>query len=29
MKTIKLFLASSAELKADRLAFEVFINRKN
>jgi len=28
-KTIKLFLASSAELKADRLAFEVFINRKN
>lgn len=29
MKTIKLFLASSAELKADRQAFEGFINRKN
>ncbi len=29
MKTIKIFLASSEELKEDRLGFEIFINRKN
>ncbi|MFM8333112.1 MAG: hypothetical protein ACKN9T_15615 [Candidatus Methylumidiphilus sp.] len=29
MQTIKLFLASSSELQADRQAFEIFINRKN
>ncbi len=29
MKTIKIFLASSAELKHDREQFELFINRKN
>lgn len=29
MKTIKIFLASSAELKSDREQFELFINRKN
>lgn len=29
MKTIKIFLASSAELKSDREQFEIFINRKN
>lgn len=29
MNTLKLFLASSAELQADRQAFEIFINRKN
>jgi internalin A len=28
-KTIKIFLASSSELKADREQFEIFINRKN
>jgi Leucine-rich repeat (LRR) protein/GTPase SAR1 family protein len=29
MKTIRIFLASSAELKDDREQFEIFINRKN
>jgi Leucine-rich repeat (LRR) protein/GTPase SAR1 family protein len=29
MKTIRIFLASSAELKSDREQFEIFINRKN
>ncbi len=29
MSVIKIFLASSSELKADRIAFEIFINRKN
>jgi len=29
MITIKVFLASSSELKDDRTAFEIFINRKN
>ena len=29
MKTIKIFLASSSELKDDRQQFEIFINRKN
>ena len=29
MKTIKIFLASSSELKDDRKEFEIFINRKN
>ena len=29
MKTIRLFLASSSELKDDREQFEIFINRKN
>ncbi|MGH7597031.1 MAG: AAA family ATPase [bacterium] len=29
MKTIKIFLASSAELKSDREQFEIFINRQN
>ncbi|TNJ38706.1 ATP-binding protein [Chlorobaculum thiosulfatiphilum] len=29
MRTIRIFLASSSELKADRLAFEIEINRKN
>jgi len=29
MKPIKIFLASSAELKSDREQFEIFINRKN
>ncbi|MDJ0707757.1 MAG: COR domain-containing protein [Leptolyngbyaceae cyanobacterium MO_188.B28] len=29
MQTIKIFLASSSELKADREQFEIFINRKN
>ncbi len=29
MKTIKIFLASSAELQKDREKFELFINRKN
>jgi hypothetical protein len=29
MKKIKLFLASSSELKEDREQFEIFINRKN
>ncbi len=29
MKTIKIFLASSSELKDDREQFEIFINRKN
>ena len=29
LKTVKLFLASSSELKADREQFEIFINRKN
>ena len=29
MNKIKLFLASSAELKADREQFEIFINRRN
>ncbi|MGD1907036.1 MAG: COR domain-containing protein, partial [Leptolyngbyaceae cyanobacterium] len=29
MQTLKIFLASSAELKADREQFEIFINRKN
>ena len=29
MKKIKLFLASSSELKEDRQQFEIFINRKN
>ena len=29
IKTIKIFLASSSELKNDRREFEVFINRKN
>ena len=29
MKKIKLFLASSSELKDDRNGFEIFINRKN
>ena len=29
MITIKVFLASSSELKNDRTAFEIFINRKN
>ena len=29
MKTIKIFLASSSELKDDRKDFEIFINRKN
>ncbi len=29
MKNIKIFLASSAELKSDREQFEIFINRKN
>lgn len=29
MRTIKIFLASSSELKADREQFEIFINRKN
>ncbi len=29
MKKIKLFLASSSELKDDRKEFEIFINRKN
>ena len=29
MKTIKIFLASSSELKSDREQFELFINRKN
>jgi len=29
MQTIKIFLASSAELKSDREQFEIFINRKN
>jgi hypothetical protein len=29
MRTISIFLASSSELKADRLAFEIEINRKN
>jgi hypothetical protein len=29
MQTIKIFLASSAELKADREQFEIFLNRKN
>ena len=28
MSTIKVFLASSSELKDDRRAFEIFINRK-
>lgn len=29
VKTIKIFLASSSELKEDRAQFEIFINRKN
>lgn len=29
MKPIKIFLASSAELKSDREQFELFVNRKN
>jgi len=29
MKTIKVFLASSSELKEDRVQFEIFINREN
>lgn len=29
MKTIKVFLASSSELRDDRKEFEIFINRKN
>ncbi|MGF1535371.1 MAG: hypothetical protein ACFB4J_02635, partial [Elainellaceae cyanobacterium] len=29
MQTIKIFLASSSELKGDREQFEIFINRKN
>ncbi|MEM9121370.1 MAG: COR domain-containing protein, partial [Cyanobacteria bacterium P01_F01_bin.56] len=29
MQTIKIFLASSSELKADREQFEIFINRQN
>jgi internalin A len=29
MQTIKIFLASSSELKSDREQFEIFINRKN
>ena len=29
MQTIKIFLASSSELKADREQFEIFISRKN
>ncbi|UJB73182.1 hypothetical protein HRE53_31905 (plasmid) [Acaryochloris sp. 'Moss Beach'] len=29
MNTIKIFLASSSELKADRQQFEIFINREN
>jgi hypothetical protein len=29
MQTIKIFLASSAELKSDREQFELFLNRKN
>jgi hypothetical protein len=29
MKTKKIFLASSSELKNDRKEFEIFINRKN
>ncbi|WP_167599175.1 hypothetical protein [Chlorobaculum sp. 24CR] len=29
MRTIRIFLASSNELKADREAFEIEINRKN
>jgi hypothetical protein len=29
IKTIKIFLASSSELKDDREQFEIFINRKN
>lgn len=29
MNTVKIFLASSAELKDDRIQFELFINRKN
>ncbi len=29
IKTIKIFLASSSELKEDREQFEIFINRKN
>jgi Leucine-rich repeat (LRR) protein len=29
MREIKIFLASSSELKADREAFEIFINREN
>ena len=29
MQTLKIFLASSAELKSDREQFEIFINRKN
>lgn len=29
MKTIKIFLASSSELKSDREQFELFVNRKN
>ena len=29
MKTYRIFLASSSELKADRLAFETFISREN
>ena len=29
MKTVKIFLASSSELKDDRKEFEIFINRKN
>ncbi|OUC12119.1 MAG: hypothetical protein B0A82_24265, partial [Alkalinema sp. CACIAM 70d] len=29
MRTIKIFLASSSELKTDREQFEIFINRKN
>ena len=29
IKIIKIFLASSSELKDDREQFEIFINRKN
>jgi len=29
MRTIRIFLASSSELKADRESFEIEINRKN
>ena len=29
MRTVKIFLASSSELKGDRQQFEIFINRKN
>ena len=29
MKPIKIFLASSSELKTEREQFEIFINRKN